>query len=359
MAEVADVRPEPCVLVVDDHESVRVALGKALEKRGWRAKLASNGRDALECLREERVHVVVADLKMPGMDGIGLLKSIRAVSPFTEVVMVTAYGTVEKAVEAMKLGAVDFVAKPFRRDVLIEAVERALARRCETAPMAGEESPVPEIVGKSRAIREVIRLITRIAPSAATVLICGESGTGKELAAEAIHRLSRRRDGPLVKVSCAALPETLLESELFGHERGAFTGAVEQRKGRFEIAHGGTLFLDEIAQLSPGMQSKLLRVLQDGCFERVGSNETRKTDARVIAATNVPLEEAVEKNEFRRDLYYRLNVVGLQLPPLRQRSEDVPLLADHFLRRYATRNQANILGIAREALDALVDFPWP
>ena len=359
MTETVDAATRPSVLVVDDHASVRVALGKALEKRGWRARLAENGREALECLRSERAHVAVTDLKMPGMDGIELLKSIRAVSPFTEVVMITAYGTVERAVAAMKLGAVDFVAKPFRRAVLMEAIERALSRQCEPMSPSDAESPIPEIVGKSPAIREVIQLVTRVAQSLATVLVTGESGTGKELVAGAIHRLSSRTQGPFIKVSCAALPETLLASEFFGHERGAFTGALAQRKGRFEVADGGTIFLDEITELSPAMQAKLLRVLQDGRFERVGSSHTRQVDVRVIAATNVEMKGAVERGDFRKDLYYRLNVVCINLPPLRQRTEDIPLLAKHFLERYAERNSTRIHGITRKAMAALRHYPWP
>jgi len=350
---------KPCVLVVDDHESVRVALGKSVEQRGWRAALAENGRQALEQLRRGGVDVVITDLKMPGMDGIELLKSVKAVSPQTEVVMITGYGTVERAVEAMKLGAVDFVVKPFRRAILMEAVARAMSRQCDIAAQPDEEGPCPEIAGKSSAIREMVRLIVRIAPSAARVLVCGERGTGKELVADAVHRLSRRSDGPLVKVSCAALPETLLESELFGHERGAFTSAVEQRRGRFEVADGGTIFLDEIAQLSAAMQAKLLRVLQDGRFERLGSSETRSVDVRVIAASNVDLKGAVARGAFREDLYDRLNVVAIRVPPLRDRAEDIPLLANHFLRLYCERNGREIMGITRRALDCLAGFSWP
>ena len=359
MGRTDPTRHRPCVLVVDDNESVRVALGKALEQRGWRAELAENGREALDRVRQGGVNVAVADLKMPGMDGIELLRRIRAVSPRTEVVMITAYGTVERAVEAMKLGAADFVVKPFRRALLMEALTNALARQCGAGATPGEERACPEIVGTSRAIGDVVHLITRIAPSSATILLCGESGTGKELAADAIHRLSPCRNGPLVKVSCAALPETLLAAELFGHERGAFTGAVEPRKGRFEVADGGTIFLDEIAQLSQTMQVKLLRVLQDGRFERIGSSQTRDVAVRVIAATNVNLKEAVEKGNFREDLYYRLNVVSLYLPPLRERTEDIPLLADFFLRLYGERNGKEMLGITREALDCLASHGWP
>ena len=359
MTKAADTKGRPCVLVVDDHESVRVALGKALENRGWRAVLAAGGRQALDHLRAGGVHVVVADLKMPGMDGIELLKAIKQISPATEVVVITAYGTVERAVEAMKVGAVDFVAKPFRRAVLMEAIERALARQCRKVPLGAQDNPIPEIVGSGGAIREVAELILTIAPSSAAVLVTGESGTGKELVAEAIHRLSARREGPLVRVSCAALSETLLESEFFGHERGAYTGAYSQRKGRFEVADGGTIFLDEVAQLSQAMQAKLLRVLQDGCFERVGSSVTRHTDVRVVAATNVDLHKAVEEGRFRADLFYRLNVVGVQLPPLRQRTEDIPALAHHFLRRYAEREGARIMGIAQEAANCLIHYSWP
>ena len=356
-ADSADARP--CVLVVDDHESVRVALGKSIEHRGWKAELVANGRQALERVRRGRVNVVVADLKMPGMDGIELLKGIKAVSPATEVVIITAYGTVERAVEAMKLGAVDFVVKPFKRAILMEALERALSRECGAVWESDESRACPEIVGKGRAIRDVVHFITRIAPSRATVLIFGESGTGKELVADAIHRLSPRADGPLVKVSCAALPETLLEAELFGHERGAFTGALKRRKGRFETADGGTIFLDEIAQFSQATQAKLLRVLQDGRFERVGNSETRSVDVRIIAATNTDLEEAVERGTFRKDLYYRLNVVTIHLPPLWERLEDIPLLADFFLRLYCERNEKEVLGITREAHDSLVNYLWP
>jgi len=349
----------PHVLVVDDNESMRTALGKSLTRRGWRVSLAANGRDAMERVREGDVHLAVLDLKLPGMDGIELLKGIKAASPVTEVVMITAYGNVERAVEAMKLGAVDFVVKPFQRAVLMRALDRARARQCGTVTETGASTPCPEIIGDSPVMRDVVRLIMRIAPSNATVLVNGESGTGKELVADAIHRLSSRADGPLVKVSCAALPEALLEAELFGHERGAFTGAFGQRKGRFEVADGGTIFLDEIAQLSDPMQAKLLRVLQDGGFERLGSSETRHVDVRVIAASNVDLREAVDSERFRKDLFYRLNVVSIKLPPLRERSTDIRQLADFFLKRYCERDGKKILGITREALECLTHFEWP
>jgi len=349
----------PHVLVVDDNESMRTALGKSLTRRGWRVSLAGNGRDAMERVREGGVHLAVLDLKLPGMDGIELLKSVKAASPTTEVVMITAYGNVERAVEAMKLGAVDFVVKPFQRAVLMRALDHARARQCGAVSETGESRPCPEIVGDSVVIRDVVNLTVRIAASNVTVLVHGESGTGKELVADAIHRLSARADGPLVKVSCAALPEALLESELFGHERGAFTGALAQRKGRFEVADGGTIFLDEIAQLSDAMQAKLLRVLQDGGFERLGSSDTRRVDVRVIAASNVDLKEAVANGRFRKDLFYRLNVVSIRLPPLRERSTDIPQLADFFLKRYCERDGKRIMGIAHDALECLTHFEWP
>jgi len=359
MVKSANSAAKPCVLVVDDHESVRVALGKSLARRGWLVRLADNARDALELVRSGGVNVVVADLKLPGMDGIEMLKGIRKLSPAVEVVMITAYGTVESAVEAMKLGAVDFVVKPFKRAVVIEAVQRALARQCGAVLPGDGSRACPEIVGTSRALREVVWLAVRVAASSATVLISGESGTGKELVAEAIHRLSPRRDGPLVKVSCPTLPDTLLASELFGHERGAFTGAMERRRGRFEVADKGTIFLDEIAQLTASTQAKLLRVLQDGCFERLGSSTTQRVDVRVIAATNTNLREAVARGAFRADLYYRLNVVSIRLPPLRERPDDIPLLAEHFLRLYCERNGKELVGITRRAMDCLMDFSWP
>lgn len=359
MGNAESVANRPRILVVDDHESVRTALGKALRQRGWEAGLAADARQALALLREGRYHAMVVDVKMPGMDGLELMRAARAVSPGTEVVVITAYGTVERAVEAMKLGAVDFVAKPFRRAVLMDAVGRALARQCLPDAPRPAEGAVPEIVGRSAALREAVQLLCAVAPSSAAVLLTGESGTGKELAAEAVHRFSPRRDAPLVKVSCAALPETLLESELFGHVCGAFTGAGEGRKGRFEVADGGTIFLDEIAQLSPAMQAKLLRVLQDGRFERVGSSETVRADVRVVAATNADLADAVAKGAFREDLYYRLNVVAIHMPPLRQRAEDVPLLAQHFLALFCERDGCDLLGITQEALDALMHYAWP
>jgi len=346
------------ILVVDDNESVRVSLQKTFRKAGYEALLAADGPMALALLKKRTVDVLVVDLKMPGMDGLELLKAVRKICRHAQVVIITGYGTIERAVEAMKLGAVDFIVKPFKRATLSAAVERALAQRA--APLRHSTRPAhsPSIVGESTAMRDLLDMAHRVAQSAATLLIEGESGTGKELLAEAVHRWSQRRDGPLIKVSCAALPEALLEAELFGHEKGAFTGAIIQRRGRFEVAHRGTLFLDEIGQFSPSMQGKL-RVLQNGEFERLGGSETHKADVRVIAATNVSLHKALQAGQFREDLYYRLNVVRLYVPPLRERREDIPLLADRFLKRYARKNGREVPIITDRTMEFLRAFEWP
>ncbi|HUT37346.1 MAG TPA: sigma-54 dependent transcriptional regulator [Planctomycetota bacterium] len=350
------------VLLVDDSASVRDSLQRTLARAGYTVLVSGNGAEAIEVLRRHGVHVVVADLKMPVMDGMKLLTSARAFRPDVQFVILSAFGTVEKAVEAMKLGASDFLVKPFRREVLCAAVEKALRnwhRRVDAEAEAATPGADCGIVGRSPALRQVLRLVRRVAPASATVLVEGESGTGKELVADALHRWSRRAGGPLVKVSCAALPETLLEAELFGHERGAFTGALYLKKGRFELAHGGTLFLDEVAQLCPAVQVKLLRVLQAGEFERLGGTHTLRTDVRLVAATNASLEAMLATGRFREDLYYRLNVVRIHLPPLRERREDIPLLAEHFVALYRRRNGKAIEGISGAALDAMRDYAWP
>jgi len=352
----------PTVLIVDDSRSVRDSLQRTLSRRGYTVQTSCNGVEAVEVLRHHDVQVVVADLKMPMMDGMTLLTSARAFRPEAQFVIVSAFGTIEKAVEAMKLGACDFIVKPFRREVLCAAVQKALRRWYrQTAERKKETSPARRcgIVGCSPALREVLKIVRRVAPASATVLIEGESGTGKELIAEALHRWSGRTNRPLVKVSCAALPETLLEAELFGHERGAFTGALYQKKGRFELADGGTLFLDEVAQLSPAVQVKLLRVLQAGEFERVGGTQTLRSDVRLIAATNTNLEAMLATGRFREDLYYRLNVVRVELPPLRERRKDIPLLTDHFIAVYRHRNKRDIEGISGAALELLLNYSWP
>jgi len=347
------------VLVVDDSPNVRDSLRRTLERCGYTVLASSNGVEAIDALRRTDVQVVVADLRMPRMDGLTLLATARTLRPAAQFVLLSAYGTVQKAVEAMKLGACDFLVKPFRREVLCAAIEKALRRWHRQVAEPAEAGPQCGIVGRSRALLGLLKLVRRVAPTRATVLVEGESGTGKELVANALHRWSRRAAGPLVKVSCAALPETLLEAELFGHERGAFTNALYQKKGRFELAHRGTLFLDEVSQISPSVQVKLLRVLQAGEFERLGGTRTLKVDVRLVAATNADLAALMAQGRFRQDLYYRLNVVHLKLPPLRERREDIPLLADHFVALYRRRDGRDIQGISGAALEALLAYHWP
>jgi two-component system NtrC family response regulator len=302
---------------------------------------------------------------MPGMDGIQLLKELKRLNPEVVVVVLTAFGTVGTAVAAMKEGAYDYLTKPIDLDellLLIQRAEREVSLSRENRDLRDqlrEKFKVDFIISASRGMEEALNLVKRAAPSAATVLILGESGTGKELIARAIHYSSPRADRPLVKVNCAALPENLLESELFGHEKGAFTGAVTRRVGRFEQADQGTIFLDEIGDLSPSLQSKLLRVLQEKEFERVGSGQTLRVDVRVVAATNRNLEEAIQKGTFREDLYYRLNVVTVFLPPLRERKEDIPPLIEHFLKKYRRQNQKSMVSLSKEARDLLLNYNYP
>ena len=353
------------VLVVDDDQAVREALGRTLEKLGFDVVVGADGQEGLERLREGGVHILLADLKMPKLSGQELLKAAKAIAPDVEVIVITGHGTVEDAVEAMKGGAYDFITTPFKRVQLEKTIKkaaekqalvlqnRALQRRLDALQEAGK------IIGSSPAMLRTLDLVNQVAPSTATVLIQGESGTGKELIANAIHHGSARRDRPFIKVNCAALPETLLESEVFGYERGAFTGAVARKEGRFELADGGTLFMDEIGDLSPATQAKLLRVLQEGEFERLGGTRTLKVDVRLVAATNADLTALVREKRFREDLFYRLNVITIQIPPLRERREDIPLLAQHFLRRFAAKNAKAISGFTEEALDLLQTYAWP
>ena len=352
----------PTILIVDDSQSVRDSLQKTLARHGYHTLTARNGVEAIDLLRRHDVQVALADLKMPAMDGLKLLASAHTIRPQVQFVIISAFGTVQKAVEAMKLGACDFIVKPFRREVICAAVRKALHRWHHLVEEHdAQERPAAQcgIVGRSAPLRQVLKLVRRVAPTTATVLIEGESGTGKELIAEALHRWSPRASRPLVKVSCAALPETLLEAELFGHERGAFTGALYQKKGRFELAHRGSLFLDEVSQLSPPVQVKLLRVLQNGEFERIGGTQTLRSDVRLIAATNVNLEGYLAAGHFREDLYYRLNVIRIVLPPLRDRRQDIPLLADHFIARHRARNDKEVEGISGAALEVLLNHRWP
>jgi two-component system response regulator HydG len=353
------------VLVVDDDRAVREALARALEKSGYRVVLAEDGQAGLDRLRQGGIHILLADLKMPKLSGQELLRAAKAIAPDVEVILITGHGTVEDAVEAMKEGAYDFITKPFRRVQLEKTVKKAAEKQALVLQnrvlqeRLDELQGAGQIIGGSPAMRQTLDLVGQVAPSVATVLIQGESGTGKELIANAIHHGSPRRDRPFIKVNCAALPETLLESELFGYERGAFTGAVARKEGRFELADGGTLFMDEIGDLSPATQAKLLRVLQAGEFERLGGTRTLRADVRLVAATNAELATLVQERRFREDLFYRLNVITVRLPPLRERREDIPLLAQHFLRRFAAKNAKSIAGFTDEAVDVLQTYPWP
>ncbi len=356
---------KPVILIVDDDKNTRDGLQKALQ-RHYEVKSAESAGVALEILAAKpEVDVMLSDLRMPGTDGLALLRRVNTQYPQTICILLTAYGSVETAVEAMKAGAYDFLIKPINLDHLDMLVARAiksrdLEKKVETLEsQLNEKFGMENIIGDSPAMRQVFEIIQQTAPTQAAVLIQGPSGTGKELVAQAIHRLSTRAKGPFVAVHCAALSSTLLESELFGHEKGAFTGATGQRKGRFEIADGGTLFLDEISEIDPSIQVKLLRVLEEHSFERVGGEETIKTDIRVIAATNRDLRVFVEQGKFREDLFFRLNVVDILLPPLCERAGDIPLLAERFLKEYCERNGKHIEGMTPDALSLLTAYAWP
>jgi len=353
------------ILVVDDEPELCQALGRLLGRNGYRTLTAGNGEEALEILRQEPVPLVLTDLMMPRLNGVDLLKAVKIIAPATEVVIVTGHGTIETAVEAMKMGAYDFIEKPFSASLTLNVVRKALekqqliAENRELRRMLTEGSGSGDIVGQSEVMRRVLETVRQVAPSKATVLLTGESGTGKEIVASALHRWSDRAGRPLIKVSCAAIPETLLESELFGYEKGAFTGATGRRRGRFEAAHGGTLFLDEVGELPMSVQIKLLRVLQDATFERLGSNDPIEVDVRLVAATNADLERLVARGMFREDLYYRLNVINIELPPLRARTGDVVLLAGFFLKIACEKNGKKVDGFTRAALDSLQRYAWP
>jgi len=351
------------VLVVDDEPSNRASLEKIFEKEGLRVLTAEGAKRALELLRTHRVHVVLTDLMMPGPDGVELLRAVKELSPSTVVVLMTAYGTVETAVTAMREGAYDFVEKPLKRANIVRTVKKAIEHGslvAENRQLKDEIRALTEreIVGQSPVLRAVLDVALQAAPSSANVLILGESGTGKELIARYIHAQSTRRSRPFVAVNCAAIPEGILEAELFGHERGAFTGAVGRKDGRFQKARGGTLFLDEVGEIPPAVQVKLLRVLQEGEYEPLGGT-TQKAEARLVAATNRDLAAEVEAGRFREDLYYRLNVIALTAPPLRSRREDIPLLVDHFLGVYCKKNNRPRLEVRREVLDKLQSYGWP
>jgi len=362
-------RPDPgrqrTILVVDDDRVGRESLAEAVTEMGCRALEAPDGATALDLIDGQPVDLVLTDLRMPEMDGIDLLSHIRRRDSRIFVILVTAFATVKTAVEAMKLGAFNYIMKPIdlhRLRAQLDAAFNAqdlLLENISLREHIERLSAVPELVGHSRAMKPVFELIAQVADTESVVLIRGESGTGKELVANAIHSRSGRANAPFVKVNCAALSESLLESELFGHEEGAFTGATRQKPGRFELADGGTLFLDEVSELSPATQAKLLRVLQNYEFERLGGTETIRADVRVIAATNADLEDRVREGRFRQDLYFRLNVVPMFLPPLRERPEDVPLLVHTFIRRFAERNRKEVGDITPAALQRLVACSWP
>lgn len=334
-------------------------LEALLARWGFAVASAADGREAVERVAERPFDVVLMDIRMPDMDGIAALKAIRTYNPAVPVVLMTAYSAVESAVEAMKSGAVDYLIKPLDFDLLKATLTKTLEHREQGRRDAVAPVPVEGIVGESPAIRRMLEMIHTVAPSEATVLITGKSGTGKELVARAIHNQSRRKDGPWVAVNCAALSENLLESELFGHEKGAFTGADRRRDGRFLQADGGTLFLDEIGEISLLMQVKLLRAIQQREIQRVGGDATLKADVRLVAATNRDLLAEVAAGRFREDLYYRLNVVSIQVPSLQDRREDIPLLAEHFLRIFGERNRKDVKGFTPQAMDMLVKYPWP
>ena len=352
------------ILIVDDEKNYLLVLEALLRDAGYEVITCDNASEALEITTSHDLDLVITDMRMPGVDGMEFLVQLRGLQPEIPVIMMTAYATVEKAVEAMKRGAFDYVTKPFKNEELILTIRKALEmhRLKQENRLLSQELQerfkFGNIVGKSKVMRQVYEIIEKVAQTRASVLIIGESGTGKELIARAIHFNSPRSDKPFVSVNCSALPETLLESELFGHERGAFTGAVTRRKGRFELAHNGTLFLDEVGDMSPALQVKLLRVLQEMRFERVGGTATLQVDARLVAASNRDLKREVELGRFREDLYYRLKVVHINVPPLRERRDDIPLLVHHFLRKVAKINGLPVKNVSHEALKYLYQYDW-
>jgi DNA-binding NtrC family response regulator len=352
------------ILIVEDDPTVGESLRLLFKKKGHEILLASNGKEALQLFRHEIVDLVVTDVVMPKMDGIELLEAVKGLRPETEVIVISAQGTVEKAVQAMKLGAFDFIEKPINPRVISLLVERALEKQTlilqnrDLRSRLEDKFHFKNIIGRSEKMVKIFELIHHIAPYDSSVLIIGESGTGKELIANAIHYNSPRAPMPFIKVSCASLSEGIIESELFGHEKGAFTGAIASRKGRFELAHQGTLFLDEVEDIPPATQIKLLRVLQEGEFERVGGNKTIKVNIRIIAASNRDLQEGVKRGFFREDLYYRLNVVNIKLPALRDRRDDIPFLVNFFIEKYNQKYHMKVKGISQKAMNLLTDYEW-
>ena len=355
----------PSILVIDDKENVRKMLSKTLEMEGYEVEAVEDGFIGLEKAKEKKYDLVLTDLKLPKMDGLEVLTKVKELDPEMAVIVMTAYGTVETAVQAMKEGAFDYLAKPFDPDHLNVLIKRALENRrllAENVLLREELAHnlgYAEIIGKCEKMKEVSKLVRKVSPSDTTVLLLGESGTGKELFARAIHSLSQRRDGPYVAINCAAIPHELLENELFGSEKGAYTGSVARKMGKFEIAEGGTIFLDEVGDLDVALQAKLLRVLQEKNFERLGGTKTISVNVRLIAASNADLKKAIEKKSFREDLYYRLSVFPLQIPPLRERIEDIPELASYFIEKYCTEMKKFKKTVSREAMKLLERYHWP
>ena len=362
------------VLIIDDHDTIREGIELLLRKRGHRTSAAVDGEGGIELLQEQGADLVITDLKMAKMDGLEVLQQVLELSPDSEVMVITAFGTIEEAVTAMKYGAVDFITKPFSSEEFGAKVDRILNDRAERLRLRREnetlrventylreeaEARYGEMVGASAPMEEVFRMVDRVARSDSTVMVYGESGTGKELVARAIHARSQRADGPFVRVICGALTESLLDSELFGHEKGAFTGAEKQRRGRFELADRGTLFLDEISTIAQATQVRLLRVLQERELERVGGEDTISVDVRIIGATNIPVDELVRSHGFREDLFYRLHVVPLMIPPLRDRMSDVPLLVQYFIEKLNERTRSRVRSVSMNAMAKLSSYHWP
>ena len=353
------------LLIIDDEKNIREGLAANFEMEDYNVKTASNGADGLKLIEKGDIDLVITDLRMPGISGEQVLAKVTAETPGIPVIILTGHGSIDSAVDAMRHGAYDFLTKPLNLDQLGMIVKRALESREmkvqheQLKQELADSSSLREMIGTSAAMQKVQELIRRVAPSRASVLITGESGVGKELVANAVHNLSPRKDKSFIKVHCAALSETLLESELFGHEKGAFTGAEKMQKGRFELAHGGTIFLDEIGEINPSVQIKILRVLQEKKFERVGGEQTIEVDVRIVAATNRNLEEEVKAGRFREDLYYRLNVVHIPVPPLRERRDDIPLLMASFLDEFNRENDRQIKGLNSKAKAAMFRYAWP
>jgi len=353
------------ILVVDDEIGIRESLKRIMIKEGFKVFTASNGNEAFKIVRQEDIDLMITDIRMASMDGVELLKLTKTVSPYTEVIMITGNASVDTAVETMKLGAYDYITKPFKKADILKSVQKAIEKQILTMDNvqlkerieAFESAPLIETV--SPAMIKIVEIVQQVAPSQANILILGDSGTGKEVIADMIHRLSPRSSRPMIKVNCAAIPETLIESELFGYEKGAFTGAAGRKEGRFEAADKSSIFLDEIGEIPPAVQVKLLRILQEGTFERLGCNKTTTVDTRIIAATNKDLSKMVRDGHFREDLYWRLNVISINLPSLKDRNEDIPNLVQHFINRFSKKNAKDIKGIESQSLETLLRYDWP